>query len=358
MTDICVKLYCRVILLFVGIIAATSCSKGEDPEYELPPKAKVTFMAPVNGLGDNSYNDNIADGVLSFVQKSGVRLSMLRPASMSEAEGLYRRWLSENEASDSAVMVLGGIAYESMSADIPTSFSGKGCRVLVVESDSGETPEGVSSVYVCRYGAAWLAGAMSREFDVRIMAAAPGFNTLDDAIGGFREGHAAQREPERILELSYLAEGEEGFIMPDSAYRMACDIYGIGFGKTEMIFPLLGESEKGLIRYANYDVFFQSLIIGMDVDQSGLCPRIPFSMVINIGEVVNRYLHAWIEGEDWPKSSVTGLREGDTGIIFNDTFEKNLTIWDDRYATVEIFKDYYNQYLQEAMRKEDEYVGK
>lgn len=336
----------------VGMLVATACNDKVEPDAVPVRQASVTFMTPINGLGDNSYNDNIAGGVFSFAQHTGVRLGMLQPTDMQDAERMYRKWLVDHQSADSAVLILGASAYEPFAAAGPAGITGNGTRVLLVESKSETLPDGVSSLYINRYGAAWLVGAMSREFDTHIIAASPGFSTVDDAVAGFTDGHAAKREEERSVRLSYIADDENGFTMPDSTFRMMYDFYSTNFGCTDMIFPLLGESEKGVIRYANYDDLFTSLIVGMDVDQSDLCARIPFSLTVNAGEVIESLLNDWQNGKDWEKVEVRGLEDGGAEIVFNETFGKYLNVWDDRYSNPDIFKNYYDRYYGEAIKME------
>ena len=336
----------------VGMLVATACNDKVEPDVVPVRQASVTFMTPVNGLGDNSYNDNIAGGVFSFAQRTGVRLGMLQPTDMQDAERMYRQWLENQQSVDSAVLILGASAYGQFAASVPAAITGNGTRVLLIESKSETLPDGISSLYINRYGATWLAGAMSREFDAHIIAASPGFSTVDDAVVGFTDGHAANSEDNLNVTLSYIADDENGFTMPDSTFRMMYDFYSTNFGRTDMIFPLLGESGKGVIRYANYDDLFTSLIVGMDVDQGGLCARIPFSLTVRVGEALERMLNDWQNGKDWEKVEVRGLEDGGAEIVFNETFGKYLNVWDDRYSNPDIFKNYYDRYYGEAIKME------
>ena len=64
--------------------------------------------------------------------------------------------------------------------------------------------------------------------------------------------------------------------MPDSAYRYIARRANSSFLYNEMIFPLLGGSQAGILRYLNDDEFSAALMAGMDVDQTGQSSRIPF----------------------------------------------------------------------------------
>ena len=324
-------------------------------------QATVTLMATPNGLGDNGYNDNAAQGIFAFANQTGTRLRMLQPKDATEAETMYRQWLTDNAAQDSAVMILGSSAYETMVQRLPpltSHFSPQsGSRVLLFESEAAI--DGVSTVLVCHYGVSWLAGAMSQGFDALILAATEGNPALEESIAGFQDARTAyageyEERPCRTT-VHYLADSEAGFAMPDSAYRYIsrradkADIYD------ELIFPLLGGSEAGVLRYLNDNEFATALMVGMDVDQTGQSLRIPFSMVIRIGDVLRQYLNDWLSGREWPQHQRFGMKDGAADIVVTPNFIEHLTIWDDRYADSDTFQRLYGKYKDEAMRKEEAY---
>lgn len=319
-------------------------------------QANVTLLVTPNGLGDNGYDDDAAKGIFAFMEESGVPVQLLLPEDMTEAETMYQEWLSQNASRDSSVLVTGSSAYVDMLKRSTPQLSGKGSRVLLFESD--ETIDGASTLMISHYGAAYLAGAMSNEFDAFILAAAPGYSTLEDGIAGFSEGHNAASDGSRRLTVQYLAEGEDGFAMPDSAYHTICRRAEQFWNYDEMIFPLLGGSGMGIIKYLNSDDLTQALLVGMDVDQAGQSARIPFSMVIRIGDAVKQYLNEWVSGEDWPVTQRLGLNEGMTDITITSNFVDNLNIWDERYEDNDAFLNLYKQYYEQAKNKEAEYVQK
>lgn len=104
------------------VLALASCSSDDDDatgREEGPARlATVTLMATPNGLGDNGYNDAAAEGVFAFAGETGTRLRLLLPKDETEAEQMYRYWLTENAAQDSAVLILGSSVYEDMARKI------------------------------------------------------------------------------------------------------------------------------------------------------------------------------------------------------------------------------------------------
>lgn len=347
----------KIITIALSATLFVSCNNNEfEPEIVVSQQSAVTLLVSPNGLGDNGYNDVAAKGIFAFMEESGVPVKLLQPGDMAEAETMYQQWLSHNASADSVVLVAGNSAYEELLKRIPPTLIGRGSRVLLLESN--ERIEGVSTVMVNRYGAAYLAGAMSKEFDAFILAAAPGFSTLEDAIAGFRAGHSAHSSGNRQLTLQYLADGEEGFAMPDSAYHTIYRRAEQNWDYDEMIFPLLGGSGTGITKFLNGDDLTQALSIGMDVDQAGQSTRIPFSMVIRIGDIIKSYLDDWIIGKEWPSARRIGLSEGATDIVITPNFVDNVNIWDGRYEDNDAFLKLYNTYYKEAERKEAEYEQK
>ena len=351
---------CSYIGSLCCVLAIVACSRDNDEMATVDaPKgvATVTFLVTPNGLGDNGYNDAAAEGIFAFANATDTRMRLLLPEDEAEAETMYRQWLTDNATQDSAVIILGNSAYESIAQSNHATLSGMGSRVLLFESEAAI--DGVSTVLASRYGVSWLAGAMSQGFDALILAACKGVPALQESIAGFqeaREAYAGEFEDRPCrTELHYLVDGEAGFAMPDSAYRYMARRAASVSSYDEMIFPLLGGSEAGVLRYLNDNEFTTALMVGMDVDQTGQSSRIPFSVVIRIGDVLKQYLNDWLAGRAWPARQRLGMKDGATDIVVTPRFKQHLTIWDNRYNDPDTFPRLYNQYKEEAIRKEEEH---
>ncbi|MBQ3754092.1 MAG: hypothetical protein II864_11220, partial [Prevotella sp.] len=211
-------------------------------------------------------------------------------------------------------------------------------------------------VIISRYGVSWLAGAMSQGFDALVLTATPGITLLEESVAGFQEARAAYagefEERPCQTTVHYLAEGASGFAMPDSAYRYITRRAASVSYYDEMIFPLLGGSEAGVLRYLNDNEFTTALMVGMDVDQTGQSSRIPFSVVIRIGDVLKQYLADWLTGREWPARQRLGMRDGAADIVITPRFAQHLNIWDARYGDPDTFQRLYEKYKEEAMEKE------
>lgn len=351
----------RYILLYmiVLLVSLSSCSDDNDTVVDpfLPRQASVTLMVTENSLGDNGYNDCAAEGIMAFAAETGTPLRLLQPADGEEAEAMYRRWLADHAEADSAVLIVGSTAYEPMVRRWKPALTGRGSRVLLFESDA--EIEGASTVLIDRYGVGYLAGAMAQDFDALILAAAPGYSTLEAAISGFSDArilHAGMHYGTACAtELHYLADDESGFSMPDSVYRYIARRADEWFLYDEMIFPLLGGSQTGITDRLNDDEFNAALMIGMDTDRTGQCSRLPFSVEIRIGDVLRQMLRDWMEGQEWPATYRPGMEEGAADIIVNSRFGPDLVLTDERYAAPGEFNKRYQQFRDEALQKENEH---
>jgi basic membrane lipoprotein Med (substrate-binding protein (PBP1-ABC) superfamily) len=315
-------------------------------------------MATTNGLGDNGYNDAAAAGIFAFAEETGTRLRLLLPGDEEEAEQMYGKWLTENAAKDSAVLILGSSAYESMARNKRATLSGNGSRVLLFESDADI--DGLSTVMVSRYGVSYLAGAMCQRLDALVLAAAPGFPSVEESIAGFldaRKIYAGEFWGDPCTtNLHYIADSESGFAMPDSTYRYMVHRADQDLFYSEIVFPLLGGSGAGVLRYINDDEYTFAMMIGMDVDMAGQSTRIPFSVVIRIGDVIKQYLDEWYEGQEWPRRKKLGLKDGAADIVLTPGFANHLLVYEDRgYSVPDWFKWLYDDYKSEALQKEEEY---
>ena len=307
----------RIIKTITVLLLLTACSKDHSDFLEgVTRQAAVTYLVTPNGLGDNGYNDAAAQGIFSFIIETFTPVRMLQPQDTTQAEQMYRQWLTDNADKDSAVLILGSSVYEQMARRVPVTLFGKGSRVLLFESSA--RIDGLSTVKVSRYGASYLCGAMSGSFDALILSAVRN-NPLF------------------------------------SAYRMMARRIRSSSTFREMVFPLLGGSDIGVLRAMNDEQNNLGLVIGMDVDQSALSPRVPFSMIIQTGQVLHDYLKDWLSGRDWPASRTLDMSQGAAQIMLHPSFYRHNTLMDYEYRDPDTFLNLYNRFIDEAVSKEQEY---
>ena len=345
-----------MVKLILGFLLLTlfACSdSGSSLDASTEPVANVTLLSSVNGVGDNSYNDQILAGVFRFNRNSGVPVRLLQPDSLEEARQMVQEWIETYSAADSSLLILASSEYQTMAQKLDAHLTGKGSRVLLLEGDSSGLPENVYSFWIDRYGASYLAGAIAGEYPSVILAAAPGFSSLENSIEGFRKGYEAHKVVEDTLVLYYISEeegDESAFNNVEWAYlAMSALILNDLFSDSsaKVFFPLLGGAFKGALRAKDDCLDDNNFLIGMDVNYGDAVPKVPYSMTVEIKNVLLNYLEDWQSGKNWPRYTSLGLSDGATSIVIN----KN-------YDNVEVFEKRYNQYYDEAVREEARHAKK
>lgn len=348
----------HLIIALVSALWFAACSK--DDSTAPPPAARqatVTLLTTVNGLGDNGYNDLIARGLFAFSEKSGVRLRLLLPDYYGEAQDQYDKWLKENAATDSAILILGSPAYAAFADTTKVQLQGAGSRVLLLGCET-KNPN-VHSVMIDHYGVSYLCGAMSKDASAFILAATPNDSAVQESVRGFIDGHQAHADAEYTQTVQYLTDDEQGFAMPDSAFRVISARIIHDLLSKEFFFPVLGGSSLGAIKAMNYGQINFCLIIGMDVNQSGLCDYLPFSMLVHIDKVLCEYLTDWTQGKEWPHTGTLGLDDRATDVEVNPFFSlQRLNPSHTHIHSIEEYEELYKQFYDEAVRKENEYESR
>ena len=287
-------------------------------------KWRLTLICSPNGLGDNGYNDKIFEGVCRFLDVYGdeVEFHLKTPLSIDAALQDYEDWLAEPEKEGkNDLLVLAGSEYR----DFPSLKGGPlGHRkVLLFERKGGDYPVGVYTFNLSMYGVSYWAGSVvglssgdSELLDsTLVLAAMPDEPVLEEAIRGYSDGFYAQGG--RFCRTCYLADGYEGFAMPDSAYRML-DRIGEGYW---MVYPLLGGSAAGVYRYSREVLWTPT--IGMDVDCSSITTAVFFSVIRKMDGVMEMYLGDWVAGKEWPVSQTLGLSSGWVDIVVSPRLSDN-----------------------------------
>ena len=333
------------LFLLLTLVACSNSESVFDATQNRSGTANITLMASINGIGDNSYNDQILAGLFRFYEDHGVPFRLVQPESMEEADSLAHAWLKENANTDSSMLILASSEYVGLAQKLDVHFTGVGNKVLLFEADSAGVPQNVYSFSIDRYGASYLSGAILGINPCIILAAAPGFTTLEMSIDGFRKGYDAHKTITDTLSIVYVSETENdetAFNDIELAYMaMFSILYTQDTNHVSAIFPLLGGAIKGARRAMIDYTLSGDFMIGMDVDQSGVLPKVPFTLTIAIKEIVVRYLDEWILGKEWPRFRSLALGDGGTSIVFNKNF-----------GDTKNFEARHDKYYDEAVREE------
>ncbi len=355
------------LCVFCAVCALCGCS-DDDASPRLPGKANITMLVPeYSPFGDLSYNDQALTGVMLASSYTNTSLKLLYPTAYTPADSLYRAWLEENADKDSCVLILCSPFYADIVRQYPPRITGRGTRILLYETP--DTIEGVTTFQINRYGISYLAGAMSFFKPAYVLAAMKGNKPTDEAVRGYLDGHQYGRthEPDAFTRyrdtVFYLGDDESYFNRPLEAFNFMSDLRPRDY----ILFPLLGGSNKGVVNYYTLNSYLGEFFIGMDVYQGNQCIYVPFSVIINIGSVLNQYVNSWKEGRQWPQAKSFNMEDGWVNIETTDNIAETVNTYS-AFMNIGVkimFRDnpdtlsvLYNKYKNIAVQKEKEYYGK
>lgn len=345
----------RTFKYLTAALFATACSVaftacGDDGTFtEQAVEAQITVVTSISGPGDNGYNDQILAGVMEVANSRDVEVSLVHPTTMDEAKSVIDTW-KQTAAAEPKLLVLAGSDYEDLARTDGTGLDGNH-TVLLFESYGENMPQGVKTFRISRYGVGYLAGCMAKgSGKATIVMAMKDNSTITDAANGFADGYNAHSNGGE-LDINYLSETVSGYAMPDSAYHLASDI------ETGFVFPLAGGSNSGIYKYTREAALSEMLVAGMDVDCAAYSKRVPFSVIIDIKDAASRYLNDWIDGKELADKATFTLADGMADIQMSDTFYNTLDIWEDYYEDENYWQNLYDEYKDEARKKEEEHEG-
>ena len=321
------------------LLLLLSCGKEHQPGQEETASPQLTVLIGTDGCGDGCYNDNILSGILSFCEAHpDVQLDLQQPSDLADAGRRLDAWLKADDSAQRA-LILASNSYEGILQGKAAPENG---RVLILETD--ESFPGHSSYIIRRYGASWLCGALSDGFFPFIVKAMDGNDMIDESAAGFQAGYK-HVSGESVL-TGTVAGGPEGFAMRDSTYRFVYKVLKEAeWTAMPLIFPLVGGSISGVFDYRRYVGF--TFVAGMDVDCTSYAPTsVPFSLMLNNDQVLERYLEDWLAGKDWPAHETFGLESEYVQVKLNPSFR-----WGDLDLPA-----LYAQYYSSAVEKENAYA--
>lgn len=336
----------KLLLCLSMLFILASCSKEDEPVHgDDHICADITVITPLSGLGDNGYNDESVAGVLDVASASGMEVSLLRPQSLEQAGDLAHIW-SEHDTGKRRLLVLADAEYSAIISRVQPSDKKS---VLLYECRGDEVSSGIAAFHISRYGTAYLSGCLAEGSPVaHIIMAKSGDKTTDEAVEGFVQGYKDSRPDGKIVK-HLLSDTFKGWMMPDSAYRIAAKY------PDDFFFPVAKGSNAGVYKFSRESDFVLMLIAGMDVDCSLYSKRVPFSMIIDVRTVVKNYVSRWANGEHISGHSHYGLTDGAASIKLNESFYINNDIWDDYYIDPDYWRNIYDANYDEAVRKEAGY---
>lgn len=300
------------LILAVGLTAVlSSCEKTPQGE-ELPSKELTVLFSTHSGLAGDGYNELILQGVMgSEAASPGVRIHLLKPENLPEARTQFGNWMASTSA-DKA-LILCGPEYESLLQGVSLQEG----RILLLDSDK-EFGEGISTALLKRYGGAWLAGALMKDFQILLLKGLDGDAILDATSRGIEDGYVENGGAD--FQKYVLSTGYDGLDMADDVFSILFDQDVVslpGSITDEILVPVCGASRLGAFSFSRFRAY---AVVGVGEDCTPYSDYLPFSLIQDLGGIVKAYLSQWVQGSPWPAHADFGLATGHVRIQFNERF--------------------------------------
>ena len=123
----------RLFFGFFLLFSLYACSNSEsvfDAAQNRSGVANITLVASINGIGDNSYNDQILAGLFRFYEDRGVPFRLVQPESMGEADSLVQAWLKENVDTDSSLNYI-DVTTQTITSEVPLEILADSLSMIV-----------------------------------------------------------------------------------------------------------------------------------------------------------------------------------------------------------------------------------
>ena len=294
-----------VVLLLLSVIFL-SCRKEEGG------KDLTIIFATTTGLAGDGYNEPILKALMESVSaQPGMTIHMLKPDNLSEARSQFDEWLSG--ADERKALVLCGPEFEPLVEGVALE---KG-RILLLDSDR-TYGDRIATAQLKRYGGAWLAGAIIKDFQIRLLKGLDGDRIIDEICQGVEDGYKENGGTD--FQKYVLSTGYEGLNMADELYGilMENEVVDMPDSNTKGMFvPVCGASRLGAFSFSRRLYW---ALVGIGDDCSSYSDFLPFSLILDLGGILKEYVSGWAQNNPWPAHADLGLATGHVRISFSERF--------------------------------------
>lgn len=333
------------IWLLALTVFLPACHQKDNPEES--GKDLTVIFATTTGLVADGYNELIISAVMESVSaQPDVTVHLLKPDNLAEARSQFNEWLAG--ADDNKALILCGPEFETLVDGVSLE---KG-RILLLDSDKS-FGDGISTALLKRYGGAWLAGAIMKDFELVLLKGLDGDRIIDEISQGIEDGY--QENGGAYLQKCVLSTGYEGLDMADELYsilweqeEVELDIY-----YRTIIAPVCGTSRLGAFDFS----WRYYATIGVGDDCSPYTDILPFSLILDLGGIVKEYVSGWAQNSPWPAHADYGMSTGYVYISFNGRFFHHpMSQGVDWPLSLDAWTALENQYKDKALEKEAGYA--
>ena len=339
------KIYWAIL---TGLLLATlpACQKGRT-EQEGDVKELTVIFATTTGLAGDGYNEPLMQSIMESVAANpAVKLHLLKPDNLSEARSQFNEWKAS--ADEGKALILCGPEFEPLVEGVALE---KG-RILLLDSDK-TYGERIATAQLKRYGGAWLAGAIMKDFELLLIKGLDGDRIIDEISQGLEDGY--KENGGAGLQKYVLSSGYDGLDMADELYSILWEQEEVELDMyyRTIIAPVCGTSRLGAFDFS----WRYYATIGVGDDCSPYTDILPFSLILDLGGIVKEYVSGWAQNSPWPAHADYGMSTGHVYISFNDRFFEHFASQTvDWPLSLDAWTALENQYRDKALEKEAEYA--
>lgn len=289
-----------------------ACNK--DKSAGIVEKDLTVIFATTTCLVGDGYNEPILKALMESVSaQPGITVHLLKPDNLNEARSQFNDWLAGSD--ESKALILCGPEFEPL-VDGVTLPKG---RILLLDSNK-TYGGGISTALLKRYGGAWLAGAIMKDFQVRLLKGLDGDRIIDVMSQGIEDGYKENGGAD--FRKYVLSTGYEGLNMADELYGILIEnkVVDMPDNTKGMFVPVCGASRLGAFSFSRrlYWAF-----VGIGDDCSYYSDYLPFSLILDIGGILKDYVSGWVQNNTWPAHADFGLATGHVRISFSERFYRH-----------------------------------
>jgi basic membrane protein A len=304
------KKYLYFGILVVAVIVVTIVAVSVLPGKPAVPGVYIVYPSE---KGDLSYTDSAYQGLVAAQKAISFTTKEFMPRESDSLPGLLNT-ISGSEKPGLVITI--GFQYTNYTRQLAQDHPD--IRFLAI--DQSGTGSGTLKAYdITSYGDSYLAGVLAASATktgrVGIILGMQS-DLLDTFLKGYTAGVHAVNASIPINHTYVHQYTIDGFSDPEEAGRIAEGMYRNG---TDVIYTCAGYSNTGAIAVANNAT--GKYIIGTDSDQSPLGPNVVLaSAVKRVDRVVSTGIMQDLNGTFTGGEQVAGLKEGVTGLVFNQKF--------------------------------------
>ena len=339
------KIYWAIL---TGLLLATlpACQKGRT-EQEGDVKELTVIFATTTGLAGDGYNEPLMQSIMESVAANpAVKLHLLKPDNLSEARSQFNEWKAS--ADEGKALILCGPEFEPLVEGVALE---KG-RILLLDSDK-TYGERIATAQLKRYGGAWLAGAIMKDFELLLIKGLDGDRIIDEISQGLEDGY--KENGGAGLQKYVLSSGYDGLDMADELYSILWEQEEVELDMyyRTIIAPVCGTSRLGAFDFS----WRYYATIGVGDDCSPYTDILPFSLILDLGGIVKEYVSGWAQNSPWQAHADYGMSTGHVYISFNDRFFEHFASQTvDWTLSLDAWTALENQYRDKALEKEAGYA--